>query len=128
MKTTDTPATFKRIFGLRHLALFGVTFVGPTAPFPMFGIVSSTSRGHMTLAYLIAMVVKMLTALSYGRMASVFPAAGSAYTYAGQALHPIAGLVAGWTILLDYLLMPPMSVIYLAPRADSFPKFRRDYG
>jgi len=120
MKSDEQPAAFKRVLGLRHLVLFGVTFVGPTAPFPMFGIVSSVSRGHMALAYLIAMVVMMLTAVSYGRMASVFPAAGSVYTYAGQALHPVAGLVAGWTILLDYLLMPLMSVIYLALTAGRF--------
>lgn len=100
----DSPASFRRVFSLGHLILFGVTFVGPTAPFPMFGIVSSASKGHMALAYLIAMVVMMLTAFSYGRMASAFPEAGSAYAYAGKALHPLAGIVAGWTILLDCLL------------------------
>lgn len=114
MTAPTTPTSLKRILGLGHLVLFGITFVGPTAPFPMFGIVSSASRGHMALSYAIAMVVMMLTAFSYGRMASAFPAAGSAYTYAGKALHPMAGFVAGWTILLDYMLMPLMSVIYLA--------------
>ena len=86
----------------------------------MFGIVSSASKGHMALAYLIAMVVMMLTAISYGRMAAAFPEAGSAYAYAGKALHPLAGIVAGWTILLDYLLMPLMSVIYLSLTAGHF--------
>jgi amino acid transporter len=116
----NPPASFRRVFSLGHLILFGVTFVGPTAPFPMFGIVSGASKGHMALAYLIAMVVMMLTALSYGRMASAFPEAGSAYAYTGKALHPIAGIVVGWTILLDYVLMPLMSVIYLALTAGRF--------
>ena len=119
-KAEEQPASFKRILTLGHLILFGVTFVGPTAPFPMFGIVSSASRGHMALSYAIAMVVMMLTAFSYGRMASVYPAAGSAYTYAGKALHPVAGMIAGWTLLLDYVLMPLMSVIYLALTAQRF--------
>ena len=116
----NSPAAFKRVFSLGSLVLFGITFVGPTAPFPMFGIVSSASKGHMALAYLIAMVVMMLTAFSYGKMASAFPEAGSAYTYAGKALHPLAGVFAGWTILLDYLLLPLMSVIYVALTAGHF--------
>ena len=114
MTQTERPAELKRILTLGQLILFGITFVGPTAPFPMFGIVSTVSRGHMALAYLVAMVAMVLTAQSYGRMAGAFPAAGSAYTYAQRALHPVAGYLTGWTLMLDYLLMPLMSVIYLS--------------
>jgi amino acid transporter len=102
------------------LVLFGVAFVCPTAPFPMFGIVSSISRGHMALAYLFAMTAMVLTAIGYGRMASAYPSAGSAYTYARKTLHPMAGFVVGWTMLLDYVLMPLMSVIYMALTAERF--------
>jgi putrescine importer len=119
--TEAVPAThLKRILSLRMLVLFGFTFVGPTAPFPMFGIVSSLSHGHMALSYLIAMVCMALTAHSYGRMATVFPAAGSAYTYAQQTLHPLAGFLTGWVMLLDYVLIPSMSVIYLTLTAQRF--------
>jgi len=120
MSTEPGTGELKRILTLGQLVLFGVTFVGPTAPFPMFGIVSHISRGHMALAYVIAMVAMVLTAHSYGRMAAVFPAAGSAYTYARNALHPAVGFVAGWTMLLDYLLMPLMSVIYLSLTVSRF--------
>ena len=37
---------------------------------------------------LIAMVAMMLTAVSYGRVAALYPAAGSAYTYVGRGLNP----------------------------------------
>lgn len=114
------PVHLKRILDLRLLVLFGLTFVGPTAPFPMFGIVSSMSHGHMALAYALAMVCMSLTAFSYGRMATVFPAAGSAYTYAQQTLHPLVGFLAGWVMLLDYVLIPLMSVIYLSLTAQRF--------
>ncbi len=114
------PTHLKRILDLRLLVLFGLTFVGPTAPFPMFGIVSSMSRGHMALAYALAMVCMSLTAYSYGKMATVFPTAGSAYTYAQQTLHPLAGFLAGWVMLLDYVLIPLMSVIYLSLTAQRF--------
>lgn len=120
MTTTSEPTKLKRILDLRMLVLFGLTFVGPTAPFPMFGIVSSISRGHMAMAYALAMVCMSLTAYSYGKMATVFPRAGSAYTYAQQTLHPLAGFLVGWVMLLDYVLIPLMSVIYLSLTAQRF--------
>jgi amino acid transporter len=114
MSATSGATRLKPVLGLPALVLFGITFVGPTAPFPMFGIVSTISKGHMALAYLIAMFAMVLTALSYGRMSAVYPAAGSAYSYSRLALHPIAGFLVGWTMLLDYLLLPLMSVIYVS--------------
>ena len=114
MSRSEGRAEFKRVLSLGGLVLFGITFVTPTAPFPMFGIVSSISRGHMALAYLFAMSAMVLTAASYGHMARAIPAAGSAYTYVRRTLHPFAGFLVGWTMLLDYVLMPLMSVIYMA--------------
>jgi amino acid transporter len=86
----------------------------------MFGIVSSVSRGHMALAYLFAMTAMVLTAISYGRMATAFPVAGSAYTYVRKTLHPFAGFLVGWTMLLNYVLMPLMSVIYMSLTVGRF--------
>lgn len=114
MTTTPGATRLRPFLGLPALVLFGITFVGPTAPFPMFGIVSAVSKGHMALAYLIAMFAMVLTALSYGRMSAAYPAAGSAYTYSRRALHPIAGFLVGWMMLLDYLLLPLLSVIYVS--------------
>lgn len=105
---------FRPVLGLPGLILFGIAFITPTAPFPVFGIVSSVSKGHMALAYIFAMFAMVLTAFSYGRMAAAFPASGSAYTFTRKSLHPILGFVTGWTMLLDYLLIPMLSVIYIS--------------
>ena len=120
MSPQESRPGFKRMMGLGSLVLFGITFVGPTAPYPMFGIVSSASKGHMALSYLFAMAAMAVTATSYGRMASAFPVAGSAYTYVRRTMHPLAGFLVGWTMLLDYLLIPLMSVIYLALTVNRF--------
>ncbi|HVT93489.1 MAG TPA: APC family permease [Bryobacteraceae bacterium] len=114
MSKTAGPARLKPFLRLPALVLFGITFVGPTAPFPMFGIVSSVSKGHMALAYLIALCAMVLTAISYGKMSAAYPAAGSAYTYSRRSLHPAAGFLVGWTMLLDYMLLPLLSVIYVS--------------
>ena len=64
----------------------------PIAPVPLFGIVQKLSLGHAVTTILIAMVAMMLTAFSYGRMAALYPSAGSAYTYVGPRPQPAFGL------------------------------------
>jgi amino acid transporter len=105
---------FKPVLSLWALVLFGLAFVGPTAPFTFFGVGSVKSHGHFALVYLIAMLAVSFTAVSYGRMAAAFPEAGSTYAYASRAIHPAAGYLAGWVMILDYLLMPMLCVIIAA--------------
>jgi amino acid transporter len=86
----------------------------PTAPYPVYGIVQQTSRGHAALSYLVAMVAMLFTAASYGKMSGAFPSAGSTYTYAQRALNEHVGFLAGWAMMLDYFLIPLLSIIYAA--------------
>jgi amino acid transporter len=99
------------VLSLGALVLFGIAFVGPTAPYTFFGVGAVQSHGHFAMVYLIALVAVSFTALSYGKMAAAFPEAGSSYAYASKALHPIAGYLAGWVMILDYILMPMLCVI-----------------
>jgi amino acid transporter len=52
--------------------------------------------------------------MSYGRMARVYPSAGSAYTYVGRELHPSLGYVTGWSMTMDYILNPLICTIWCA--------------
>jgi amino acid transporter len=108
------PGGFRPVLSLWALVLFGLAFVGPTAPYTFFGVGSVKSHGHFALVYLIAMFAVSFTAVSYGRMAAAFPEAGSTYAYASRALHPAAGYLAGWVMILDYILMPMLCVIIAA--------------
>src|ERR1035441_9447890 len=54
------------------------------------------------------------TRCPYGRMARVYPSAGSAYTYVGRALHPSLGYVTGWSMTMDYILNPVICTIWAA--------------
>jgi amino acid transporter len=60
------------------------------------------------------MFAMIITAFSYGRMAATYPSAGSAYTYVGRALNPHLGFLVGWAMLLDYLLMPLTTAVWVA--------------
>ncbi|MGH9325250.1 MAG: APC family permease [Terriglobia bacterium] len=105
---------FKRVLRLRDLIIYGLVILTPTAPYPVYGIIEKVSLGHAALAYLVAMVAMLFTAASYGKMSAAFPAAGSTYTYAQRALNEHIGFLAGWSMMLDYFLIPLLSVIYSA--------------
>jgi len=109
--TTGAPH-LRRVLGLWDLIFYGIVLIQPIAAIGLFGIASKTSRGHMVTTLLIAMVGMMLTAVSYGRMASLFPSAGSAYTYVGKGLNVHLGFLAGWVMFLDYLIVPIINTVY----------------
>src|SRR5437867_7465728 len=114
---------FRRVLSLRDLIFYGIVVIQPTAPMPIFGVVSQQARGHVVTAVLIAMIAMLFTAISYGRMARVYPSAGSAYTYVGNAIHPSLGYLTGWSITMDYLLNPIICAIWCAKAAGNFLPF-----
>jgi len=104
-------AQLRRSLTLGDLLVYGLVFIVPIAPFAIFGIVFNASKGMVPLTYLIGVVAMVFTAVSYREMSEAFPVAGSVYAYAGRGLHPSAGFLAGWAILLDYLLIPTLCYV-----------------
>src|ERR1700722_13119016 len=99
--TTDAaqpsgPVGLRRALGLWSLVIIGMVMVQPTAPMGIYGVISNKAHGHVVTTVLIAMLAMLFTAVSYGRMARVYPSAGSAYTYVGQEIHPALGYMVGW--------------------------------
>ena len=103
-----------RVLSRRDLIVYGLVILTPTAPYPVYGMIQQTSGGHATLCYLVAMVAMLFTAASYARMSVAFPMAGSTYTYVQRGIGPEAGFIAGWAMMLDYFLIPLLSVVYAA--------------
>lgn len=104
----------KRSLTLTDLVVYGMIFMIPIAPFGVYGYVNAEAPGMVPLAYIIGMVAMLFTALSYGSMAKAFPIAGSVYSYAQRGLNQHVGFLAGWLMLLDYLLIPPLLYVYAA--------------
>ncbi len=114
MTSTADASELKRVLGLWDLVFYGIVLIQPIAAVGLFGIAQQLSRGHMVTTVLIAMCAMMLTAVSYGRMASIYPSAGSAYTFVSRGLNPHLGFLAGWAMVLDYLILPIVSTVYAA--------------
>lgn len=106
-----------RTLGLWNLIIIGMVIIQPTAPMGIYGVISNKAHGHVVTTILIAMVAMLFTAISYGRMARVYPSAGSAYTYVGQEMHSALGYVVGWGMVMDYLLNPLICTAFCAKAA-----------
>lgn len=86
----------------------------PLATLPVFGIIYNFSGGMPALVYLVAAFAMFFSALSYKEMAKKFPIAGSVYSYVRIGLNRFVGFLAGWAILLDYLLLPALLSVFAA--------------
>ena len=101
----------KRSLSLTDLLVYGLVFMVPIAPFGIFGGVFQASGGMVALVYAVALVAMAFTAASYAQMSRAFPMAGSVYSYAGRGIAQPVGFLAGWMVLLDYVLVP--GLLYL---------------
>lgn len=113
MESTSAPHQH-RVLKLRDLMFYGIIVITPIAPVPIYGVAQELSHGHLILSLILAGIAMMLTAFSYGRMANRFPSGGSAYVYVGRGLNTHLGFVAGWTMVLDYLVLPVVAIIQVA--------------
>ncbi len=107
----------RRALTLWNLVIIGVIIIQPIAPMGIYGVISNKAQGHVVTTILIAMVAMLFTAISYGRMARVYPSAGSAYTYVGQEINPALGYITGWSMVMDYILNPLICVAFCAKAA-----------
>lgn len=116
----------QRSLTFADLVIYGIIFMIPIAPFAIYGYVSDASGGMVPLAYMIGMVAMFFTALSYKVLSEDFPIAGSVYAYAQRGVGDFTGFIAGWMLILDYLLIPALTyVIAAAALSQLFPLIPR---
>jgi amino acid transporter len=106
--------TLPRVLGLSDLVAHGLAYIAPVAPLTLLGFVWQASGGLMGLAYVLGLLCIALTAWSYAVMSREVPSAGSVYGFARASLGHGAGFVAGWMLLLDYLLIPALVFVLMA--------------
>jgi amino acid transporter len=112
-------AQLRRQLSGTDLVAYGMTYIALVAPLSTMGLVWVASGGQIALAYLIGLVCISFTGLSYATMARRVPQAGSAYAYATHALGARAGFLAGWLLLLDYLLIPALVFVMMSIGMDT---------
>lgn len=109
---TSTDVSLPRTLGLRELIANGLLFIGPAAPFSVYGLLDARANGAVATVYLVATIAVAFTAISYAQMAREVPKAGSVSAYAQAGLGRIPGFFAGWMAGLDYLFIPSLAALF----------------
>lgn len=104
----------RRTLTLWNLIVIGIVIIQPIAPMGIYGVINNAAGGHVVTTILIALIAMFFTAIAYGKMARVYPSAGSAYTYVGQEIHSGLGYLTGWAMVMDYILNPLICTIICA--------------
>ena len=106
-ETTAIPATALDTEFTRGLGLYDSTMVvvGSMIGSGIFIVSADMARtvgspGWLLIAWLVAGVLTITAALSYGELAAMMPRAGGQYVYLREAFSPIWGFLYGWTLFL----------------------------
>jgi amino acid transporter len=94
------------------LVIYGLVYVSPVGPWSTWGFAGALAGGSVALVFLLGAVALSFTAFSYAQMCTEVPDAGSVYAYARYAMGDTMGFLAGWMVLLDYLLLPALMYVF----------------
>jgi amino acid transporter len=103
-----------RTMSLYDVVVYGLIYMVPLAPLQVFGFTYNLSGGMVAAVYAAAAIAMYFSAVSYSEMAQQFPVAGSVYSYVRFGAGEFLGFMSGWSILLDYLLLPGLLCIFAA--------------
>jgi APA family basic amino acid/polyamine antiporter len=87
-----------------HLIALGVGAIVGTGIYTLTGVGAARAGPAVILAFAIAGAVCACAALAYAELATMIPAAGSAYTFSYAALGETIAWVVGWSLILEYSL------------------------
>jgi APA family basic amino acid/polyamine antiporter len=87
-----------------HLIALGVGAIVGTGIYTLTGVGAERAGPAVILAFAIAGAVCACAALAYAELATMIPAAGSAYTFSYVALGEGIAWVVGWSLILEYSL------------------------
>ncbi|MFZ0129959.1 MAG: APC family permease [Candidatus Dormiibacterota bacterium] len=98
--------------GLGPLLCWAVVFADiGTSVYYTPGILFSTAGVHAALFVALTLIVFVLLTVKYAEVAIRYPEGGGVVTVGAHAIHPVAGLVGGLFILVDYFLTSALSAL-----------------
>ncbi|ULT59036.1 APC family permease [Neobacillus drentensis] len=119
--------TLAKSLTLHQVVFMGLAWMTPMIYFTVYGVAFEAAGGMLAAAYVTAFIAIFFTAYSYSQMVRAYPIAGSAYIYTKKAVHPIAGYLVGWALLLDYIFSPIIAIltfgIFMNTEFPSIPVF-----
>ncbi|MFL5782899.1 MAG: APC family permease, partial [Thermoleophilaceae bacterium] len=119
-----------RGLGVPRLLAIGLSAVGASVYF-ILGVVAKHALGLTPVVFILATVFFALTTMTYLEGNSIHPERGGASTLARYAFDELWSFVAGWAVLLDYLIVMAIAAFvisnYLAAIWGNFGTFPLDH-
>jgi APA family basic amino acid/polyamine antiporter len=99
---TDAGHRLKPTLSWPHLVAMGVGAIVGTGIYTLTGIGAGLAGPAVILSFLLCGVICACAAFCYAEMATMIPAAGSAYTYSYSVLGELLAWIVGWSLILEY--------------------------
>jgi len=109
----------RRVLGVPDLFSAGYGNVGSSIYYAL-GIVAMVAMGATPLALGIAGVLFIFTALTYAEGTAMLPEAGGSASFARHGFGDIGGFVAGWALMLSYIVTISISAYTIPPYLGFF--------
>ncbi len=98
-------AQFEKVLTRNNLISMGIGAIIGTGIFILPGIVAYGTAGPgITISFVLAAIVCILTAMCFAELSSTFPVAGSTYSYGSIIFGQFPGWLIGWALCLEYIL------------------------
>ena len=103
-----------RVLRVRDLFAVGYSDVGSSIYYAL-GITAFYALGATPLALALAGIAFFCTTLTYAEMSSALPEAGGSASFARHAFNDLVSFIAGWALLLDYIVTIAISAFTVGP-------------
>jgi len=84
------------------------------------GIVALVALGATPIALAIAGVIYIFNALTYAEGSAMLPEAGGSASFARHGLNDLVGFIAGWALMLSYIVTMAISAYTIPPYLSHF--------
>lgn len=111
--------SMKRVLKVFDVFSIGYGDMGSSIYYAL-GITAFYALGATPIALVLAGCVFICTALTYAEMTSVFLESGGSATYTRKAFNDFVSFIAGWGLLLDFIVTIAISSFAIAPYLSYF--------
>jgi APA family basic amino acid/polyamine antiporter len=109
----------RRILGIPALFSAGYGDVGSSIYYAL-GIVALVALGATPIVLAIAGVIYIFNALTYAEGSASIPEAGGSASFARHGFNDLIGLIAGWALMLSYIVTMSISAYTIPPYLSYF--------
>ncbi len=103
-----------RVLGTPQLFAIGYGDVGSSIYYAL-GVTTLYALGAAPLALALAGIVFFCTVLTYTELATAMPESGGSCSFARHAFNDLVSFIAGWALLLDYIVTIAISAYSVGP-------------